>query len=120
MEDLTMEMILMVHDGIMAKDGGDRRVLSEGNLHQIVFRANLIEETRRRAASVLYSLCAFPAFREGNRRTALRLAETILASDGVQLDCSCEDFLPLVKGIDGFAVEIEDVEEFLVVHSRKT
>jgi prophage maintenance system killer protein len=119
MQYLTLETILEIHDGIMARDGGDSRVLSEGNLHQIVFRANLLEETHKRAATVLYSLCAYPAFREGNRRTALCLAEMILASDGGQVDIPCETFRDLVKGIDEFAVEIEDVEQFLALHPGK-
>jgi len=119
MQDLTLESILEIHDGIMAKEGGDSRVLSEGNLHEIVFRANILEETYKRAASVLYSLCAYPAFRKGNRRTALRLAETILASNGCRADIPCEAFRALVKGIDEFTAEIEDVEQFLALHSGK-
>jgi prophage maintenance system killer protein len=120
MQDISLDMIVTIHDGIMINDGGDRRVLSEANLHQIVFRANLTGDPHKRAASVLYSLCAFPAFREGNRRTALRLAETILAAEGSRAGIPCEDFRTLVKGIDEFTIEIEDVEQFLVRHSGKT
>jgi len=69
MQDLTLETIIAIHDGILAKDGGDSRVLSEGNLLQLVFRANLTGDPLKRAALVFYSLCAFPVFRTGNRRS---------------------------------------------------
>jgi prophage maintenance system killer protein len=120
MQDLSLETIIALHAGIMAECGGDTRVLSEGNLHQLVFRANLMDDPRERAAFVFWSLCAFPAFREGNRRTARRLAETILSSGGDQPDLPCEELRRLVQGIDAFTVEIDDVEQFLRVHSRKT
>lgn len=119
MQDLTLETILSVHDGIMAKAGGDRRVLSEGNLYQLVFRANLVRDPVERAALVFYSLCAFPAFREGNRRTARDLAESILSSGAYPVHLPCEALRELVQGIDEFTVEIEDVGQFLALHSGK-
>jgi prophage maintenance system killer protein len=119
MQDLTLKTIIAIHDGILAKDGGDSRVLSEGNLLQLVFRTNLTGDPLKRAALVFYSLCAFPAFLTGNRRTARLLAEAILASDGYQVDIPCEDLRGLVQGIDMFTVEIDDVEQFLRQHARK-
>ncbi len=119
MQDLALETILALHAGIMAECGGDDRLLSEGNLHQLVFRANLMDDLHGRAAFVFWSLCAFPAFREGNRRTARRLAETILASGGDQIDLPCEELRRLAQGIETFTVETGDVEQFLRSHSRK-
>jgi prophage maintenance system killer protein len=113
MQDITLETIVAAHDEVMAAGGGDRRVLSEGNLHQLVFRANLAEDPWERATIVFYSLCAFPPFREGNRRTAARLAETILAAGGFNGRLPCEDLRSLAQGIDAFTVEIEDVEQVL-------
>jgi hypothetical protein len=113
MQDITLETIIAAHDEVMAADGGDVRVLSEGNLHQLIFRANLAVDPCGRAAVVFYSLCAFPPFREGNRRTAARLAETILAAGGSGGRLPCEDLRSLVQGIDAFTVETEDVEQVL-------
>ena len=120
MEDLTLETIVALHDGMMAESGEDTRIVSEGNLHQLVFRANLMDDVHKRAAFVFWSLCAFPAFCGGNGRTARRLAETILASGGHTIDLPCEELHRLVQGIDAFNVEIDDVEQFLHSHSRKT
>ena len=61
------------------------RIISEANLHQMVFRANLIPECVPRAAFIFYSLCAFPAFREGNFRTALAVTERVLETGGYRI-----------------------------------
>jgi hypothetical protein len=120
MQDMTLEQIIAAHNAIMAKDGGDCRVLSEGGLHQLVFRANLVEDPCQRAALVFYSLCAFPAFREGNRRTAGSLAETILADGGFRGRLPCGELRSLARGIDAFLVETEDVEQVLHRYFRTT
>jgi len=83
MEDLTPDAVISIHDSIIAREGGDGRILSEGNLHQLVFHANLEGDAFRRAAIAFCFLCAYPVFRAGNRRTAVRIAETVLAGAGV-------------------------------------
>jgi len=85
MEDLTVELVMAVHTRIIERDGGDSRIISEANLHQMVFRANLIPECIPRAAFIFYSLCAYPAFREGNSGTALAVTELVLASGGYRI-----------------------------------
>ena len=67
MDELTVESIIALHTGIMDRDGGDARLLSEASLYQMVFQANLTDAVFRRAACVLYWLCSYPVFREGNR-----------------------------------------------------
>jgi len=114
MQEITLETITGVHDRILAKAGGDYRIISEGNLHQMVFRANLTEDPVSRAASLFYMLCAFPAFREGNRRTACHLAEMLICTDNIHGKLPCEEVRALIRGIDTFTVEIEDVERFLL------
>jgi hypothetical protein len=80
MEDLTVEQVETIRTRIIVEEKGDCRILSEANLHQLVFRANLIPECVPRAAFIFYSLCAYPAFREGNSGTALAVTEQVLAS----------------------------------------
>jgi len=120
MEEITMETILGIHSRVLARDGGDPRIVSEGNIHQMVFQANLKSDPVTRAASVFWSLCAYPAFREGNRRTAYLLAELILSMEGSQVSLPCDEISALAQGIDMFTVEIEDVEQVLQLHAKKT
>lgn len=119
MQNITVNTIISLHDRILKNDGGDCRIISEGNLHQLVFRANMTGDPISRAATVFWLLCAYPAFREGNRRTAYRLAETLLGTEGCRFDLPCGDVRTLVQGIDAFTVEIEDVEQFLIGHAGK-
>jgi hypothetical protein len=120
MEDLSVEGIIMTHDRIMADKVGDCRILSEANLLQLVFRANLIPELAPRAAFIFYSLCAFPAFREENTGTALAVTEQVLTSGGYQITGEKSRILPLAEGILAFTTEPEDIELWLSNNLRKT
>lgn len=112
MQDLSLEYIIALQKKVLSHDEqADLRIISEGNLHQLVFRATMTDDPFSRAAFAFWSLCAYPAFREGNRRTAYRLAEEILVSAGCRVDLSCPDVRALVQGIDTFTVEPEDVEQ---------
>ncbi|MFA4861750.1 Fic family protein [Methanoregula sp.] len=113
MHDLTVEQLLAIHAGIMTRDGGDARVLSEGNLHQMVFQANLLTEPLARAASAMYFLCAYPAFREGNKRTAQAVAGVILAEEGLALPTDDPRGIALLQGVMDFTVETEDIEHYI-------
>jgi hypothetical protein len=120
MQDLGVEQIIALHTTIIARDGGDSRLLSEGNLHQLVFRANLIPESVPRAAFAFYSLVAYPAFREGNETIARELAAGILAEGGYCMDRADELHIGhLAKGILSFTTEPEDIEAWLAVHIHK-
>jgi len=113
MEDLTVEQVEIIHTGIMTEEKGDCRILSEANLHQLIFRANLIPECVPRAAFIFYSLCAYPAFREGNFGTALAVTEQVLASEGYQLTGTKAGIMALADGIVAFITEPEEVEQWL-------
>lgn len=111
MPDLSLEFIARLHDKELSRGPADLRIISEGNLHQLVFQANLTEDPFTRAAIAFWSLCAYPAFREGNRRTAYALAKGILVSAGCRADLPCTEIRELIQGIDAFTVETEDVEQ---------
>jgi len=119
MDMLTVEQVITFHKQVMKTDGGDDRLLSEANLHQIVFSVNRIESVHKRAALAFFSLIAYPAFRDGNSCTAVLVAEMILLKNGYKLEDNDADMTTLVKGIASFTVEQEDVEEWLRSHYKK-
>jgi prophage maintenance system killer protein len=120
MQDLLVDQIIGLHTAIIARDGGDGRLLSEGNLHQLTFRANRIPDPVRRAAFCFYSLIAYPAFREGNETMARELAVSVLRDGGYNLDPTCNGTLDqLADGITGFTVELEDTEGWFQARGRK-
>lgn len=120
MQDIAVDRIIAIHATIMTRDGGDRRIISEANLHQLIFRANLIPDPIARAALALYSLSAYPVFREGNIRTAQKLAVDILADGGYTLDP--DDTQPLrrlAEGVAAFTVEPDEIGSWLAAHAQK-
>ena len=120
MEDLTVELVITVHTRISEGGGGDSRIISEANLHQLVFRANLIPECVPRAAFIFYSLCAYPVFREGNSGTALAMTEQMLASGGYRITGETTGIMALADGILAFTAEPEEIEDWLCNHTEKS
>ncbi len=118
MDDITVEQVIAFHKQVIKSDGGDARLFSEANLHQVVFLANRIEGMYQRAALAFFSLCAYPAFREGNSRTARLVAEMILSDNGYTLEAGENEMAELVQGIASFTVEQADVEAWLRSHSK--
>jgi prophage maintenance system killer protein len=118
MDDLTVEQVIAFHKQVIGIDGGDDRLFSEASLHQMVFLANRMDDVHTRAALALYSLVAYPAFRDGNGRTAQLVAEMILFNNGYTLEGGDDDMTALVHGIELFTVEQADVEEWLRSHAQ--
>lgn len=121
MEELTLDRVIAIHTRILREDGSDRRIIAEANLHQLIFSANRIPDCVHRAAFVFYFLAAYPAFREGNKRTACELSARILAHGGYEI--APADRLQLghlLMGITAFTTDIADVETFLAEHARRT
>lgn len=75
MSDLTVEKIIEIHDEIILKFEGAKGVLSESTLHFMVFRVNKIQNIFKRAATVLHAIGSQHPFVDGNKRTALVVAE---------------------------------------------
>jgi prophage maintenance system killer protein len=113
MEDLTVEQVKAIHNRVMVEEKGDCRILSEANLHQMVFHANLIPDCVQRAAFIFYSHCAYPAFREGNSAAALATTEQVLATGGYRIKGKRAGIMVLAEGILAFTTEPEEIEQWL-------
>lgn len=120
MDDLTIEAVEQIHRNLTETDKGDTRIISEANIVQGVFHANLINQVIPRAAFVFYWLCAFPAFREGNERTALAMTEQILADGDYRITGDTGELMALAQGIREFSAEPEDIERWLDTNTRKS
>jgi prophage maintenance system killer protein len=120
MEDLTVEQVEAIHNRIIEEGKGDSRIISEANLHQMVFQANLIREVVPRGAFIFYSLCAFPAFRQGNFRTALAVTTQVLETEGYRITGDEAGIITLAEGICEFTTEPEEIEQWLCNNIRKS
>jgi prophage maintenance system killer protein len=119
MDKLTADDVIAIHSRILAQDGGDTRMLSEAGLHQMVFHVNLSPDVFHQAAFVLFSFCAYPPFREGNMETAICIIKNILNTEGYRIELEKTVLSGLVKGIDSFSLEIEDLEDWIQRHAQK-
>ena len=121
MPELQVDQIVTRHENIIRKTGGDTRILSEANLHQLVFQANLIADMIPRAAFIFYTLIAYPAFREGNTDLAGEMVRQILSEGGYCVDSEYDtDLCHMAEGIHSFITEPEDIEEWLRNRCRKS
>ena len=120
MVDLNVDEIVDIHSRLIAEKGGDSRVLSEAGLHQTVFQVNLSGDVFHKAAFVLFSFCAYPPFREGNVQTALCIVRKILCAEGYLVNLQDNDISDMVKGVESFSLEIEDLEDWMRTHVQKT
>ena len=119
MKDLTVDQIFEVHRSIMERSDGDKRLLSEANLHQMVFRVNGIHDPLRKAAMAVFLLVAYPPFLDGNKRTAQEILEIILAQNGYDLLCDDDSIRNLIQSVVSFTVEEDDIERWLLSRTQK-
>ena len=119
MNNLTVDQIFEVHQSIMERSDGDQRLLSEANLHQMVFRVNGIHDPLRKAATAVFLLVAYPPFLDGNKRTAKEILEIILAQNGYNLLYDDDSIRNLIQGVVTFTVEEDDIERWLLNRTRK-
>lgn len=120
MDELTTDEIIAIHSRIIEQRGGDGRMLSEAGLHQIVFNVNLSADAFHKAAYVFFSFCAYPPFREENARTALCIVKNILDREGYRIDPDPTELAKLVRGVESFSLEIEELEGWLHRHAKRT
>lgn len=119
MELLTTKRVIAVHREVIRTHGEDPRIVSEGNLHQLVFLANLDEDIFSRVAGICFFLYTYPIFRVGNRRTAQQLALALLADEGRSLTPG-SDLPGLLAGISSYTLEPEDIARWIREHSQRT
>jgi prophage maintenance system killer protein len=118
MEDLTVEQVVAIHSRIVEEHKDDCRLLSEANLHEMIFHTNIIPACVPRAAFVFWYLCAYPSFWEGNSETAFVMAGQVLACGGYRITGQKAGIMALADGIPAFTTEREEIEQWLCDNIR--
>lgn len=117
MPAITVEDIIKAHDLVTKETADDTRMISEAGLHEMVFLACRIEDPHRQAACILFSVCAYPPFRDGNKRTAIMIADDILSAAGLCRKAGDGEIFELMRGVAAFTVEQDDIETWLREHT---
>jgi len=118
MSGLTVEKIIEIHDEIIVKFGGANGVLSESTLHFMVFRVNKIKDIFRRAAIVLHAIGSQHPFIDGNKRTALVVAENVLGQQGYYIAVDDETIVEFMLAVASYKFEPADIEQWLKKHVK--
>jgi death-on-curing protein len=119
MSGLTVEKIIEIHDEIIRKYDGANGVLSEATLHFMVFRANEIRDLFRKAAIILHAIGSQHPFVDGNKRTALVVAENVLGQQGYFIAADDEAIVEFMLAVASYKFGPDDIGQWLKEHAKK-
>ncbi|NPV61195.1 MAG: type II toxin-antitoxin system death-on-curing family toxin [Methanotrichaceae archaeon] len=112
MVELTSEMIVEIHDTIIARYGGLPGALCVGTVDYLVARINEEPDTIKKAALALHLIALHP-FNDGQKRTGFQVADNILRMDGLCISARKEDICDLLRKIAEYRCTIEGIELWL-------
>jgi death on curing protein len=118
MDDLTVEKIIEIHDEVIANYEGTPGILSHGTLDYLVYRLNRLKHVVRRAALVMHSIGSQHPFIDGNKRTALIVAENILGKEGLYLALDDEQIVDFMLGIASYQFGLDNIEQWIQNHAE--
>jgi death-on-curing protein len=119
MTDLTVEKIVEIHDEIIAQYDGAHGVLSESTLHFMIYRVNKIKDIFRRSAIVLHAIGSQHPFIDGNKRTALVVAENVLGQEGYYIAADEDTIVEFMLAVASYNHETGTIEQWLKEHAKK-
>jgi death-on-curing protein len=118
MSDLTVEKIIEMHDEIIRQFEGAQGILSESTLHFMIFRVNKLSDVFRRAAIVLHAIGSQHPFVDGNKRTALVVAENVLGQQGFFIAADEDAIVGFMLDVASYRLEPDAIEQWLKDHAK--
>lgn len=127
MESLTSKKIMGIQSRIIQNSklqedtGWDGDVLYSGTLEFLVTEGNKITDPYRRAAWFLHGIASKHVFFQGNKRTALVVAENILILSEVGAYICADDKITaeFVEQVGSYVHTVDAVEEWLRANTKK-
>ena len=93
-------------------------MLSEASLHFMVFRANRTEDTFTRAAIILHAIGSQHPFMDGNKRTALIVAENVLGQSGFFIAAEEDAIVQFMLEVASYTYEPDEIKQWLREHAE--
>jgi death on curing protein len=118
LSDLTVEKIIEIHDEIIRQFDGAQGILSGSTLHFMIFRINKIKDIFRRAAVVLHAIGSQHPFVDGNKRTALVVAENVLGQQGYYIAADEDTIVEFMLDVASYRLEPDTIEQWLKDHAK--
>ena len=122
---LTKDQIIMLHEAIYKRYGGDVGVLNDGMLNsalQAPFQTfggeELYPETKDKIIRLAYGLIKNHSFRDGNKRIGALVLLVLLEINGYHVNASNEEFTDIIMGIAASEKDDEDLKKWVEKHIR--
>lgn len=119
MKSITVEKIIEIHDEVISSYEGTSGILSESTLAYLVYRLNRTKHVFRRAALALYAIASQHPFMDGNKRTALIVAENILGQDGFFLAVGEDQVVKFMLGVASYQYGPGVIEKWIHNNAEK-
>ena len=119
MNHITVEKIIEIHDEVISNYEGTSGVLSESTLHYLVYRLNRNPDVFRRAALALHAIGSQHPFIDGNKRTALIVAENILGQEGLYLAADEDQVVEFMLGVASYRFGPEEIGVWIRNNAEK-
>ena len=121
----TKDQIIMLHEAIYKRYGGDVGVLNDGMLDsalQAPFQTfdgtELYPKTKDKIIRLAYGLIKNHSFRDGNKRIGALVLLTLLEINGYHVNASNEEFTDIIMGIAASEKDDEDLKKWVEKHIR--
>ena len=126
MKYLTLEDVLLLHHLSIEKSGGSHGIRDTGLLDSAVHRpqatfagVDLYPTLFDKAGALCHSLIKNHVFVDGNKRTSLLAAMTMLELNGYQFMCTQKELVVFGLKIDNENISSEGISAWLKKHSKK-
>ena len=123
MKELTKNQIIMLHEAIYVRYGGDVGVLNDGMLDsalQAPFQTfdgeELFPKTKDKIIRLAYGLIKNHSFRDGNKRIGALVLLTLLEINGYHVNATNEEFADIIMGIAASEKDDKDLSDWVDNH----
>lgn len=123
---LSVNEVIAIHDHFVKKFGGALGIRDDGLLESAVFRCqasfdgnDLYETLFDKAAAILHSMIFDHPFVDGNKRTAIMSAFSILVRNGYNFEATDDELVAFPLAVEKTRPEISEIAAWLRKHSGK-
>lgn len=122
---LTVDEAIAIHDHFVKKFGGALGIRDDGLLESAVYRCqasyggnDLYQSIFEKAAATLHSMIFDHPFVDGNKRTAIMSAFSLLLRNGYEFEASDEELVAFPLAVEKTRPVISEIAGWLKRHSK--
>jgi len=124
---LAVQDVVHIHDEVIASAGdGTAGLMDIGRVEAAVARMSagfgpveLYPDLFQKAAALLEALVGNHGFLDGNKRTAISSAGTLLKRNGWELTYSADQVVAFAVGVATHEIDLDEIVEWLREHSTR-